>query len=72
MNKNATLGTDLESFIDEELIWSEIEKATNPEPSLVRDVIAKAKERKGLSPFEAAVLLKNKDMELDNEILKRH
>ncbi|TIH20248.1 [FeFe] hydrogenase H-cluster radical SAM maturase HydG [Marinifilum sp. JC120] len=70
MNKNTTLGTDLESFIDEELIWSEIEKATDPEPSLVRETIAKAKERKGLSPFEAAVLLKNTDKELDNEIFE--
>ncbi|WP_432736908.1 [FeFe] hydrogenase H-cluster radical SAM maturase HydG [Maridesulfovibrio sp. FT414] len=70
MNKNISLGTGLESFIDEELIWSEIEKASNPESSLVRDVLQKARERKGLSPFEAAVLLKNRDLDLDNEIFQ--
>lgn len=70
MNKNTTLGIGLESFIDEELIWSEIEKANNPEPSTVLEIISKAKERKGLTPFEAAVLLKNTDRDLDNEIFE--
>ncbi len=63
-------GHNLKSFIDEDLIWSEMEKATNPEPAQVRDILTKAKERKGLTPFEAAVLLKNTDKDLDNEIFE--
>ncbi|WP_027177229.1 [FeFe] hydrogenase H-cluster radical SAM maturase HydG [Maridesulfovibrio hydrothermalis] len=70
MKQDSTLENGLESFIDEELIWSEIDKAINPDPSLVREVLAKAGERKGLTPFEAAVLLKNTDLEMDNEIFE--
>ncbi|OEU67349.1 MAG: [FeFe] hydrogenase H-cluster radical SAM maturase HydG [Desulfovibrio sp. S3730MH75] len=68
MRQNSKLGGSLESFIDEDLIWAEIDKATDPDPALVRDILAKARERKGLSPFEAAVLLKNTDKDLDNEL----
>ncbi len=68
MRQNNKLSSSLESFIDEDLIWAEIDKATDPDPALVRDILAKAKDAKGLSPFEAAVLLKNTDKELDNEL----
>lgn len=70
MEQDSSHESGLESFIDEEHIWAEIEKAANPEPSLVREIICKAKECKGLSPFEAAVLLKNTDLEIDNEIFE--
>ncbi|WP_051249726.1 [FeFe] hydrogenase H-cluster radical SAM maturase HydG [Maridesulfovibrio zosterae] len=68
MNKIISSGTRQKTFINEDLIWSEMEKATDPAPSLVQEILLKARERQGLTPFEAAVLLKNTDKELDNEI----
>lgn len=58
----------LKSFIDEELISGEIAKAANPDAKKVVEILEKGREKKGLDPFEAAVLLKNNDPELD-EIL---
>ncbi|NJB68159.1 2-iminoacetate synthase [Desulfobaculum xiamenense] len=60
--------TDARDFIDESAIWSTIERTENPDPSLVRETLAKARERKGLTQFDTAVLLQNKDLELDEEI----
>ncbi|MCP4392947.1 MAG: [FeFe] hydrogenase H-cluster radical SAM maturase HydG [Alphaproteobacteria bacterium] len=60
---------NLPNFIDEGKIWAEIERAKNPAPELVRDVIKKANEEKGLNLFDVAVLLENKDKELDEEML---
>jgi 2-iminoacetate synthase len=70
MKRDSTLKHDLVNFIDEEAIFAEISKAENPSPSLVREVLSKGLERKGLTPFETAVLLKNTDPELDEEIFK--
>lgn len=70
MKKDSTLSAGLTNFIDEALIMEEIAKAVNPDPALVKDVIAKALERNGLTPFETAVLLKNTDKELDDEIFQ--
>nr|WP_287412619.1 [FeFe] hydrogenase H-cluster radical SAM maturase HydG [Pseudodesulfovibrio sp.] len=70
MKQDSTLGTGLENFIDDTVIRSEMEKAENPDPGLVRDILAKGLERKGLTPFEAAVLLKNTNKELDEEIFQ--
>jgi len=70
MKLDSTLGNGLENFIDDNVIRSEMEKAENPDPGLVRDILAKGLERKGLTPFEAAVLLKNTDKELDEEIFQ--
>lgn len=63
------LQTDnLHNFIDAEAIWNTLQKATDPGKSLVRETLAKASERKGLSLFDAAVLLENQNSELDSEI----
>lgn len=70
MKLDSTLGSGLENFIDDSIIRSEMEKAENPAPGLVRDILAKGLERKGLTPFEAAVLLKNTDKDLDEEIFQ--
>lgn len=58
-----------ESFIDEAAIFSEMEKAKQPDPAEVREVVAKAKEAKGLTTYEAALLLNVTDKELHGEIL---
>jgi len=70
MKQDITLGNGLANFIDDKTIRSEMEKAENPDPGLVRDILDKGKERKGLTPFEAAVLLKNTDKELDEAIFQ--
>lgn len=67
---NAKSADDLYNFIDESAIWGDIEKAKNPAPSLVREVLDMGLEKKGLMPFEAAVLLQNTDRELDEEIFE--
>ncbi len=63
---NAT--DELTNFIDEDLIWSEIAEAEKADKAQVRDIIAKALERNGLTPAETAILLKNQDKDLDEEI----
>lgn len=70
MKKDAAITQELTNFIDESLILEEIAKADTPAPVQVREVIAKALERNGLTPYETAVLLKNTDEELDAEIFK--
>jgi len=70
MKKDSTLKNELENFIDEETIFAEMSKAENPDPTLVREILDKGLERKGLTPFETAVLLKNTDLELDNAIFE--
>ncbi|TVM31838.1 [FeFe] hydrogenase H-cluster radical SAM maturase HydG [Oceanidesulfovibrio marinus] len=64
------LSRELHNFIDEGRIWDDIARAENPAPGLVRDVLEKGLEKKGLSPHEAAVLLKNTDADLDEEIFE--
>lgn len=56
------------SFIDEASIWSAINSTESPDPARVRDVIAKAREMKGLTPTEAAVLLQCEDAVVEREI----
>lgn len=58
------------SFINDNTIFADMEKAENPDSGLVSDVLAKAEEKVGLSPFEAAVLLKNTNRELDEQIFE--
>ena len=60
----------LENFIDAKKIWETIEDAENPEPTMVREVLAKAAERKGLTLFDTAILLQNKDLDLDQKIFE--
>ncbi len=56
------------SFIDEYRIWRELEAATEPDTSRVRDVLAKAREMMGLDIGDTAVLLQNTDQQLDEEM----
>jgi 2-iminoacetate synthase len=70
MKKDSTLGEGLENFVNEELIHAEMEKAKNPSPGLVREILLKARERQGLDPDEAAALLYNQDRDLDEAIFE--
>ncbi|WP_319542992.1 [FeFe] hydrogenase H-cluster radical SAM maturase HydG [uncultured Pseudodesulfovibrio sp.] len=70
MKQDNTIKHELTNFIDDSLIMKEIAKAENPAPSLVREVLNKGMERNGLTPFEAAVLLKNTDKDLDEAIFE--
>jgi len=57
-------------IIDEAKIWSALEAATSASPAEVRAILAKARERHGLTCEETAVLLcQDKDPELVSEIL---
>ena len=56
------------NFIDDNEIWKIIEKSKNKEKSEVRDILKKADEAKGLSIYEASVLLHTTDQDLLNEI----
>ena len=58
------------NFIDEDCIFQELAEAESPSPERVREVVAKGQERNGLTPQEAAVLLKNSDEALDEEIFQ--
>jgi 2-iminoacetate synthase len=57
-------------FIDQAAILADIERAENPEPALVRAVLDRAAEKKGIEPFEAAVLLQNRDPDLDAAVFE--
>ena len=54
----------IKDFIDDTKIENILDKAKNPAPERVREIIAKAKELKGLTPEEVAVLLQTEDDEL--------
>jgi 2-iminoacetate synthase len=60
----------LSNFIDDEKIWGEIERAKNPDFSLVKETIEKAAEGKGLNLFDVAVLLENTNKDLDNDMFE--
>lgn len=51
-------------FINEEEINRELEKAKIASPAKVREVIERAREAKGLTPEEVAILLQNEDQDL--------
>ena len=55
-------------FIDADKIWNHIETAENPTSEKVRAVLDKALELNGLDLQDAATLLANEDLNLDNEI----
>lgn len=61
---------NLVNFIDDQKILNEIQAAENPAPERIRDILEKAKDRNGITPSEAAALLKNTDLELDNAIFE--
>lgn len=50
-------------FIDDELIWAQLNKWENPKPEDVRRVLTKAAARVRLEPEEMAILLQNRDPE---------
>jgi 2-iminoacetate synthase len=55
-------------FVDEELIWSELEKQRNPDRSRIRDIVAKSLSLKRLDPPETAALLNCTDEDLWQEM----
>jgi 2-iminoacetate synthase len=54
----------IKDFIDDTKIEKILDKAKNPAPERVREIIAKSKELKGLTPEEVSVLLQTEDDEL--------
>lgn len=57
-------------FINEEEIWSIIDKSNKADKSEVLEILKKAEETKGLSLYETSVLLHVTDKELTYEIFK--
>ncbi|HOW16752.1 MAG TPA: [FeFe] hydrogenase H-cluster radical SAM maturase HydG, partial [bacterium] len=55
-------------FIDDKKIQNELDANTSPSPEKIRDVLAKAKELKGISYNEVLTLLNIKDKELLQEL----
>ena len=51
-------------FIDEQNINSILEQAKNATDNEAREIIAKGKDAKGLTPYETAVLLQNSSREI--------
>ncbi len=70
MNGQRERSGEYHNFIDEAGIWADIERAEKCDRQEVLDVISKASEKKGLTPYEVAVLLKNGDQELDEAIFE--
>jgi len=54
----------IKDFIDDTKIENLLDKAKKPTPERVREIIAKARELKGLAPEEVAILLQTEDDEL--------
>lgn len=54
----------IKDFIDDAKIEAILDRAKNPDPQRVREIISKALELKGLSPEDVAVLLQTEDDEL--------
>ncbi len=68
MNIKSTFPDEQEIFINEKTIWEDIEDASAPAPQRVQETLDKARQSKGLTPAEAAILLKNTDKELDQAL----
>ncbi len=60
----------MKDFIDDNAIQDLLDRASNPDPLRVREVIDKAYELKGLAPEEVALLLQTEDQELIESILQ--
>jgi 2-iminoacetate synthase len=58
----------MKDFIDDNAIEQLLERTANPESKRVEEIIAKARELKGLSLEETAILLQTEDRELVREI----
>jgi 2-iminoacetate synthase len=57
-------------FIDDDKIWSELNKWENPTQEDVRKVLRKAEQKIRLEPEETAILIQNKDKETIGEMFK--
>jgi 2-iminoacetate synthase len=71
----ARITTDLAAekrhdFINEGALQALLQRKNNPERAEVTEVLSKAREFRGLTPAEAAVLLGNRDPELQAEIFQ--
>ncbi|MEW6698194.1 MAG: [FeFe] hydrogenase H-cluster radical SAM maturase HydG [Bacillota bacterium] len=66
VNKAAIYNNQWEpaDFINEEAINQMLEEAKQASPARVREIIEKARQAKGLTPEEVAILLQNEDQEL--------
>ena len=60
----------MKDFIDDNAILGLLDRAKNPDPLHVREIINKACELKGLSPEDVAVLLQTEDEDLVGAILQ--
>lgn len=58
------------NFIDPESIWDLIHKSANPAPETLQKILEKAKEKKGLSLEDVALLLQSSAPEIDAEIFQ--
>lgn len=61
---------DGKDFIDDELIWKQINEAKEPTRDMVLKIVAKSRELNRLDPEETAILLKVSDKELLAEMKK--
>ncbi|MCK4807858.1 MAG: radical SAM protein, partial [Candidatus Aegiribacteria sp.] len=59
---------DGRDFVDEKLIWNQLEKQKNPPDSRIRDIIARSLELERLEPPETATLLNCRTEELWEEM----
>jgi len=66
--ENERYMVDGRDFVDEGLIWTELEKQRDPDPARVRDIIAKSLSLKRLEPSETAALLNCTDEDLWQEM----
>lgn len=57
-------------FVDEQLIWNQLEEQKNPPDSYIREIIAKSLELERLDPVETAALLNCLNDELWEEIFR--
>ena len=57
-------------FINEQKVWETIEQNQNPAPERIREVLAKAKEMKGLNMADVAVLTCISDPEMLGELFE--
>ncbi|MBD3277401.1 MAG: [FeFe] hydrogenase H-cluster radical SAM maturase HydG, partial [Candidatus Aegiribacteria sp.] len=57
-------------FVDEELIWNQLEKTRDPSNSMIREIISKSAELERLEPRETAALLNCRSDELWHEMYR--
>lgn len=55
-------------FIDDDLIWHQLDQATDPAPEQVREVLRKAERWTRLDPEDTAILIQNRDPETIGEM----